>query len=339
MIDSDSYRHNIYKIYTNCVLMSESFWSALPKPFFVLAPLADVTDAAFRRVIASHGKPHVLWTEFTSAEGLCGEHHEPLWCNLLYSEVERPIVAQLWSANPTAIEQAAALVARLGFDGIDINMGCPDRRVERRGAGAALCQQPTLAQALIGAAQRGAGATPVSVKIRLGYDRDELDTWLPALLESQPAAITIHARTRREKSEVPAHWDAVARAVRIREAQGSSTLLIGNGDVRHLAEARARAAATGVDGVMLGRAIFGNPWLFHPSMARETLPVAERLRVLVEHTQLFETLLGEIKSMDRMKKHYKAYLEGIEGAEALLRQLMASHSAAEVAAIVNRVEF
>jgi tRNA-dihydrouridine synthase len=231
------------------------------------------------------------------------------------------------------MEQAAALVAGLGFDGIDINMGCPDRRVERRGAGAALCQQPALAQALIRAAQRGSGALPVSVKIRMGYDRDELDTWLPVLLETQPAAITIHARTRQEKSEVPAHWDAVARAVRIRQEQGSSTLLIGNGDVQHLAEARARAAATGVDGVMLGRAIFGNPWLFHPSMTRDALPAAERLRVLVEHTQLFETLLGESKSMDRMKKHYKAYLSGIEGAEALLRQLMASHSAAEVAAI------
>jgi nifR3 family TIM-barrel protein len=320
-------------------LMHQSFWSDLPRPFFVLAPLADVTDAAFRRVIATYAKPHVLWTEFTSAEGLYGVHHASLWCNLLYSEVERPIVAQLWSANPAAMEQAAALVARLGFDGIDINMGCPDRRVERRGAGAALCRQPALAQALIRAAQRGADALPVSVKIRLGYARDELDTWLPALLETQPAAITIHARTRQEKSDVPAHWDAVARAVRIRQAQGSSTLLIGNGDVRDTAEARVRACDTGVDGVMLGRAIFGNPWLFHPTTTRDALPAAERLRVLVEHTQLFETLLGDIKSMDRMKKHYKAYLSGLKGAdtESLWQHLMASHSAAEVAAIVERM--
>lgn len=282
--------------------MNVGFWSSLPRPFFVLAPLADVTDVAFRRVIATYGKPHVLWTEFTSAEGLCGLYHEPLWCNLLYSEAERPIVAQLWSASPAAMEQAAGLVADLGFDGIDINMGCPDRKVERRGAGAALCRQPTLAQALIGAAQRGAGAMPVSVKIRIGYERDELETWLPALLEAQPAAITIHARTRQEKSEVPAHWEAIDRAVHIRQKLGSSTLLIGNGDVQHLAEARIRAADTGADGVMLGRAIFGNPWLFHPSIERDALAAAERLRVLVEHTRLFETLLGEIKSMDRMKK-------------------------------------
>lgn len=312
--------------------MNQGFWSALPRPFFVLAPLADVTDAAFRRVISRYGKPHVIWTEFTSADGLCGMYHEPLWCNLIYSDIERPIVAQLWSANPDAIAQAAEQVVRLGFDGIDINMGCPDRKVERRGAGAALCQRPELAQDLIRAAQRGAGPLPVSVKIRLGYDRDELDTWLPALLEMQPAAITIHARTRREMSEVPAHWDAVARAVRIRQTLGSSTLLIGNGDVQTIAEARARAEDTGVDGVMLGRAIFGNPWLFHPSMTRDALPDAERLRVMVEHTQLFETLLGETKSMDRMKKHYKAYLVGIEKADVLLPKLMASQSAAEVAA-------
>ncbi len=266
----------------------QGFWATLPTPFFALAPLADVTDAAFRRTIARHGKPHVLWTEFTSADGLCGARHEPLWCNLLYSEAERPIVAQLWSADPATMERAATLVAGMGFDGIDINMGCPDRRVEKRGA----------------------GATPVSVKIRIGYDRDVLDTWLPALLETQPAAITIHARTRQEKSDVPAHWDAVARAVSIRHAMGSQTRLISNGDVQDMAEARARATATGVDGVMLGRAIFGNPWLFHPSIARDRLTAAERLRVLVEHTQLFETLLGEIKSMDRMKKHFKTYLSG-----------------------------
>ncbi len=170
----------------------------------------------------------------------------------------------------------------------------------------------------------------------MGYDRDELETWLPALLDMQPAAITLPARTQQEKSEVPAHWDAVARAVRMRQALGSSTLLIGNGDVQHIDEARTRAAITGADGVMLGRAIFGNPWLFHPSITRDALPAVERLRVLTEHTQLFEVLLGEVKSMDRMKKHYKAYLTGIEGADVLLPQLMASHSAAEVKTIVER---
>jgi tRNA-dihydrouridine synthase len=244
-------------------MITAGFWSTLPKPFFALAPLADVTDAAFRRIIATYGKPHILWTEFTSADGLCAPAPEPLLRNLLYTEAERPIVAQLWGATPETMQEAAAAVAAMGFDGIDLNMGCPDRRVEKRGGGAALCQHPVLAQALLRAAKRDAGAVPVSVKIRLGYARNDIATWLPALLEEEPVAITIHARTRQEKSDVPAHWEAVAQAVGIRHALDSSTYIIGNGDVQDLSEARQKARETACDGVMLGRAIFGNPWLFN----------------------------------------------------------------------------
>ncbi len=254
--------------------------------------------------------------------------------NLLYTAAERPIVAQLWGADPVTMEQAAALVAALGFDGLDLNMGCPDRNVEKRGAGAALCQHPARAQALIRAAKQGVGARPVSVKIRIGYARNDIETWLPALLEAEPAAITIHARTRQEKSDVPAHWDVVARAVEIRHALGSATRIVGNGDVQDVAEARRKVRATGVDGVMLGRAIFGNPWLFHAHRQRHMLPIAERLRVLAEHTALFETLLGDIKPLAHMKKHYKAYVTGFDGADRLRMRLMATHSAADVAAVI-----
>jgi len=309
--------------------MTAGFWTTLPKPFFVLAPLADVTDAAFRRIIATYGKPHVLWTEFTSAEGLCASAHEPLLRNLLYTEAERPIVAQLWGATPETMQQAAAAAAALGFDGIDLNMGCPDRRVEKRGAGAALCQYPALAKALIRAAKRGAGSVPVSVKIRIGYTRNDIDTWLPALLQEEPVAITIHARTRQEKSDVPAHWEAVTQAVDIRRTLDSSTYIIGNGDVQDLSEARQKAHETECDGVMLGRAIFGNPWLFNVQRPRKSVPVAERLRVLAEHITLFDALLGDVKSMACMKKHYKAYLTGFAGAECLRTQLMATDTATE----------
>ena len=310
-------------------MMTGGFWTTLPKPFFALAPLADVTDAAFRRLIATYGKPHILWTEFTSADGLCAPAPEVLLRNLLYTEAERPIVAQLWGATPGSMQQAAAVAAALGFDGIDLNMGCPDRRVEKRGAGAALCQHPGLAKGLIRAAKRGAGGVPVSVKIRLGYTRNDLDTWLPALLEEEPVAITIHARTRQEKSDVPAHWEAVAQAVGIRHALDSSTYIIGNGDVQDLSEARRKAHETACDGVMLGRAIFGNPWLFNAHQPRQTVPVAERLRVLAEHITLFDALLGEVKSIAVMKKHYKAYLTGFAGAERLRTELMATHTATD----------
>ena len=308
----------------------QAFWHTLPKPFFVLAPLAGVTDPAFRRLIARHGKPHAIWTEFTSADGLCAPGRDRLLRGLAYAESERPIVAQLFGAKPDTMERAAALAVELGFDGIDINMGCPDRSVEKRGAGAALCKQPALAQAMIRAARRGAGGVPVSAKIRLGYSRDELATWLPALLEAEPVAVTIHARTRQEMSLVPAHWDAIAQAVDIRDRLGAPAYVVGNGDAADLADARRKARASGADGVMLGRAIFGNPWLFDERRVLANVPPAEKLRALLEHTRLFEDLLGDIKSLDTMKKHYKSYLKGFDGAKALFLRLMEARDVNEV---------
>ncbi len=313
----------------------QAFWHALPQPFFVLAPLAGVTDPAFRRLIAKYGKPHAIWTEFTSADGLCAPGRDRLVRGLVYAESERPIVAQLFGAKPDMMERAAALAVELGFDGIDINMGCPDRSVEKRGAGAALCKRPALARAMIRAAKKGAGGVPVSAKIRLGYDRNELATWLPALLEAEPVAITIHARTRQEKSQSPAHWDAIAQAVDIRDELTSPACIVGNGDVADLADARRKVRASGADGVMLGRAIFGNPWLFDERRALTDVSPAEKLRVLLEHTRLFEELLGDIKSLDTMKKHYKSYLKGFDGAKALFLQIMEARDINEVEARVR----
>lgn len=329
-----------------------TFWQKLQKPFFVLAPMADVTDAAYRRIIAKYsahkrndgtmGASDVMWTEFVSADGLVlasKEGKQKLMADLLYSEEERPIVAQLFSADPAHIEAASAICRELGFDGIDINMGCPDRSIEKQECGAAMIKRPKDAQAIIAAAKRGAKELPVSVKTRLGYNKDELEEWLPALLEATPAAITLHARTRKDMSKVPAKWERLARAVAIRDECASETLIIGNGDIADLADAREKANATGVDGVMLGRAIFGNPWLFHSEHDALTVSIIERLRVMVEHTILFEELLPH-KNLAIMKKHYKAYVQGFEGAHALrvnaLRSLlMEAQSAAAVKAIVG----
>lgn len=241
------------------------FWGELKKPFFVLAPMANVTDVVFRRVIAKHGKPDVTWTEFVAADGLCHpKGRQALLRDLMYTEGERPVVTQLFTAHPEKMFEAAKFVAELGFDGIDINMGCPDKNVMKQGAGATLMKDPALAQAIIRAAQDGAAASgnvvPISVKTRLGFNEDELETWLPAILEAHPAVVTVHARTKKEMSKVPADWERVKRAVEI--AAGSGTLIIGNGDVRDLADAAAKVRETGCDGVMLGRAVFGNPWLF-----------------------------------------------------------------------------
>ncbi len=313
------------------------FWGKLRKPIMVLAPMANVTDAAFRRIIAKYGKPDVMFTEFTSADGLMSVGQKNLLVDLMYSESERPIVAQLFSGNPEKMFEAAKLVKELGFDGLDINMGCPDRSIEKSGAGACLIKNPRLAKELIRAAREGSGL-PVSIKTRLGYNKDILEEWLPELLVEKPVAITIHARTRKEMSKVPARWERVKRAVEIRDELKSGTLILGNGDVKDLADARQKVRETGADGVMLGRAIFGNPFLFARQRGDSEFKmydVKKRLEVLVEHTKLFEDLLGEHKNFAIMKKHFKAYVEGFEGAKDLRVKLMETESATEVGHIVT----
>jgi nifR3 family TIM-barrel protein len=307
-----------------------------------LAPMADVTDAAFRRVIAKYGKPDVMWTEFVSADGLYHtrellkklDAENPLMRDLTYGEDERPIVAQLFSSDPAMMEYASALVAELGFDGIDINMGCPDRTIEKQKAGAALMKDSMRAREIIRSAQRGvAGKIPVSVKTRIGYNKDELASWLPEILKENPDAVTVHARTRKEMSLVPARWEHVSEAVRIRDSLGSTALILGNGDVENLTQARERVAETHADGVMIGRGIFGNPWLF--SEHQPTL--VEKLRVLGEHTKLFEELCSH-KSFAVMKKHFKAYVNGFDGAKELRAQLMECNDAMCVSRILSEAE-
>ena len=326
----------------------------------MLAPMADVTDSAFRRVIAKYGKPDVTWTEFVSADGLFladKEGQEKIKCDLEYSEEERPIVAQFFSSKPEMMKKAARYAVECGFDGFDINMGCPDRSIEKQGSGASLIKTPELAMELIQAAKDGIAEAvkdggkeiPVSVKTRLGYNTNILEEWLPILLKAEPAAITIHARTRKEMSKVPADWTQVKRAVEIRDdirnQTGSETFIIGNGDVTDLEDAQKRVDETGCDGVMLGRAIFGTPWLFSSSQELENKGdpevVKKILTIMVEHTKLYEELLGDVKSFNVMKKHYKAYVNGWPatagrvGAKELRTKLMDAKDAKEVENIVS----
>ena len=311
------------------------FWEKLHKPVFVLAPMADVTDAAFRRIIAKCGKPDVIWTEFVSADGLALASEmgrKKLLKNLEYSEAERPIVAQFFTSSPENMRKAAELARELGFDGVDINMGCPDKSVEKQGAGASLMKNVILARALVRAAKEGASPLPISVKTRTGYSQPELEQWLPEILKEDVAVVTVHARTRKEMSKVPARWEFVRRAVEIRDASGKETLIFGNGDVLDIDDARRKCEKFGCDGVMLGRAIFGNPWLF----AEGKIPTTEeRLQVLVKHTKLFEKLLGVYKNFAIMKKHFKSYLSGIDGAVDLRAKLMDANNAGEVEKIVS----
>ncbi len=335
-----------------------SFWHNLSKPLFVLAPLANVTDAAFRRVVAKYGKPDVMFTEFVSADGLFlrpvreslpldkrSNFEEiafsngvapdnPLLHDLQCTDAERPIVAQFFTAQPEMMEKAARLADELGFDGVDINMGCPDRSIEKQGAGAALIKNPKLARELIAAAQKGAPRLPVSVKTRIGYNKNEIETWFPELLAEKPVAITLHARTRKEMSKVSAHWDVIKRAIDIRNDARSKTFVLGNGDVLDLHDAQKKIEETGADGIMLGKAIFGNPFLFSNLRELDNMNaidfVQKRLEVMIEHTKLFEELLGDVKNFAVMKKHYKAYASGFDGAKELRVKLMETKNAREV---------
>jgi len=322
--------------------MNLGFWAKIKKPVFCLAPMADVTDCVFRQIIAKYGKPDIFWTEFVSADGLAHPSaREKLLIDLKYSDNERPIVAQIFGGKPENIKEAAKLCRELGFDGIDINMGCPDKSIEKQCAGAAMMKDPQLAKEVIAKARAGAEGLPVSVKTRIGYNKNEVDTWIRGLLLEKLPALTVHLRTRKEMSEVPAHWDLMKEIVKLRDEISPETLILGNGDALDLEDAKQKVKETGCDGVMLGRAIFGNPWLFtspdlrppSPSINGEGLGV--RLRVMIEHTKLFEKMLGGYKNFAIMKKHYKAYVNGFDGAKELRMKLMEAENATEIENIVN----
>ncbi len=312
-------------------LTGKSFWEKLKKPIFVIAPMANVTDVAFRAMFAKYGKPDVMWTEFVSADGLCSPGRKVLLHDLEFSKKERPIVAQLFSAHPEKMKGASALVQELGFDGIDLNMGCPAREVEKQGAGSGHIKDPKLALEVIQAAREGAPKLPISVKTRIGYNKVEIDTWIVTLLEQKLPALTVHLRTRKEMSDVPAHWELMPKIVELRNKISPETLIIGNGDVESLEDAHKKIKESGCDGVMVGRGIFGNPWFF----AGKTVTPRERLEVMLEHAKTFDKLLGGIKNFAIMKKHFKAYVNGWEGAKDLRIKLMEADTLKDVNKIVK----
>ncbi len=334
-----------------------NFWANLKKPFFCLAPMSDVTDIAFRFILAKYGKDRenkdrvVFWTEFVAADGLCNKlAKKKLSYMLTYSERERPIVAQVFGANPENMKKACQYVASLGFDGIDINMGCPDKSVVSQGAGAGLIKTPKLAREIIRAAHEGILAAglhiPVSVKTRIGFNKEDIDGWIPELLKEDISALTIHLRTAKELSLVPAKWDYIKKIKKLIEKSGKNILLIGNGDVTDLKDAESKALEYGCDGIMIGRGVFGNPWFFSScqrdsltkdSMSKSLFDTEEKLKVLVEHTQIFDEKLlkPKHKNFATMKKHFKAYVNGFEGAKELRVKLMETENSKQVEKIIR----
>jgi tRNA-dihydrouridine synthase len=355
-----------------------NFWLEITKPIIGIAPMDGVTDASFRYMTGKHGGPDVTLTEFVNIQSAFYSPHT-LLKDFTYSDIERPVVAQIYGKTPELFYRVAHIVCELGFDGLDINMGCPARKVAATGCGAALTRAPQLARHIIRAVKRGiqdwyegrtlndAGlgndvieeiklanrrrsghetsrqrrAIPVSVKTRLGYDRNVIDEWLPTLLEENLAAISLHGRTLEQGYKGEADWNAIGRAVEI--AKGSNTLILGNGDVHDLRDAHRRVRETRVDGVLIGRGAQGNPWLFrdkgsvkqalrtNSALVIDSTPVslAERFQVIMEHSEHFENLCSPSRFM-AMRKHLIWYCRNFRGAAEMRAQMTRANCAEEV---------
>lgn len=315
------------------------FWKKLKKPIMLQAPMSGVTDQAFRLMLCKYGKPDVFFTEFISASALFSPKAQKYCFDVLkFSKGERPIVAQIFGADLKELEKASQIVARLGFDGIDINMGCPDRNVEKQGAGSALIKNPEQAVKVIRAVKKGAGKLPISVKTRLGYNENEIKKWIPIILKENISALTVHFRTTKQGYAPPAHWELAKELVLLRNKYARETLLIGNGDVRSLKHANKLAEETGLDGIMIGRAVLGNPWFFTPQCdpARggiDKIPSLKQiLKAIIEHAEL----LGPEKHWDTIKKHFHAYCKNFVGAKDLRDQLMKTKNATETKEVVKK---
>ena len=276
-----------------------------------LAPMADVTDRAYRYMVAKHsrmqevgGGPDVLWTEFVSCDGLCSRGQDQLLRDLQYGEFENAnLVAQIFGSHPDKFTETAQLLLMLGYQSVDINMGCPDQSINKQGAGACLIQTPELAQDIIRATKAGAPTLPVSVKTRIGWSRDESDTWIPTLLDAGIDALTIHARTRKELSDYPPHWDVFERIVKMAEPYRIPVLA--NGGIMNLSQGDELCRQTGAHGMMIGKASFGNPWLFDRARGEQGVSVLDRLLAAREHTQLYADLVAQTISPDSAVSYFR----------------------------------
>lgn len=310
----------------------KSFWQALKKPYTVLAPMEGVTDYVFREIISEVGKPDVLFTEFISSEGLFSRGHENTVRRFEKSEKQHPIIAQIWGTNPNTFYKCAKYVQQAGFDGIDVNMGCPDTNVMKRGSGAALIKNENLATDLIQALRDGAGNISVSVKTRIGIDEIVTEKWIEFLLKQNIDALTIHLRTAEEKSRVDAHWEEMDKIIKIRNNFSPTTQIIGNGDITSIQQVEEMHRKYNVDGVMIGRGIFMNPYLFDTSGKKHT--PKEYLELLLKHTKRFVDYYGDKRNFDDMKKFFKVYVREFVGATDLKIKLMETHTYSEIEDIV-----
>lgn len=317
--------------------MKENFWSELPRPFFILAPMEDVTDIVFRHVVSEAARPDVFFTEFTNTESFC--HPEGIHSvrgRLTFSEDEQPMVAHIWGDKPEQFRETSIQLAKMGFKGIDLNMGCPVANVAKKGKGSGLILRPDVAAEIIQATK--AGGLPVSVKTRLGYyEIDEWKDWLKYVFEQDIANLSIHLRTRKEMSKVDAHWELIEAIKNLRDEIAPNTLLTINGDIPDRKTGLELAEKYGIDGVMIGRGIFHNPFAFEKEPREHTCK--ELLDLLRLHLSLFNKYeKDEIRQFKSLRRFFKIYVRGIRGASELRHQLMNTQSIAEARALLDEFE-
>ena len=312
-----------------------NFWKKLKKPITALAPMDDVTDFVFREIIAGIAKPDVLFTEFTSADGLFSSGSEKVMRRLLFSEIQRPIVAQIWGSNPENSKKAAKLIENLGFDGIDINMGCPDRSIMSKNSGAALINNKELVKEIIDATRKGSSKLPVSIKTRLDKNRELTREWIIFLLSQNIDALILHGRSAKAMSKGEADWEEIGRAVELRDKINPEIILIGNGDVKSYKEVEEKHKNYKVDGVMIGRGVFNNPWIFERDKEPKEHTKDEYINLLITHTRFFNDKWGEDKNFHEMKKFFKNYIKGFKGANILRQRLMKVKNYEEFCEIIN----
>lgn len=312
-----------------------NFWQELPKPFFILAPMEAVTDVVFRHVVAKAARPDIFFTEFTNAASYASDKgiHSTRG-RLAFTKDEHPMVAQIWGNNPEHFEVMAKGLAKQGFIGIDINMGCPDKSVVKQGSGAALCQNPEFASELIAAAKTG--GIPVSVKTRLGMSKvEEWEPWLSHLLKQDIVNLTIHLRTRKEMSKVPAHFELIPQIKALRDKIAPDTLLTINGDILDHQHGMQLVDQYGVDGVMIGRGVFTNPYAF--SVETKNPSKEELLGLLNLHLDLFDKYSEELepRKFEPLKRFFKIYVRDFPGAAELREKLMHTTDTDEVRKLIS----
>lgn len=312
-----------------------NFWEKLNKPFSVLAPMEDVTDIVFRQLIKEIAAPDVFFTEFVNCEGLVSKgkpaiiHRLDLDVNDKKEKIKIglkngypiPTVAQIWGINPENFTKVAKMIEEMGFDGIDINMGCPQRNVTNSGACSALIKNPELAKEIIQATKEGAKGLPMSVKTRIGFGKIVTEEWIGFLLKQDLQALTVHLRTSKEMSKVPAHWEEMEKIIKLRDVIAPNTIIIGNGDIQDLEEIKTKHTQYKIDGGMIGRGIFTNPSAFSKTSNLE-LTKQTRIELCRKHIEMFDLKWGQTKQYDLLKKYYKIYIQSFDGAKELRVELM-----------------